>query len=81
MTPQAISTRRRKAHGALQHQRIALQPALSLALLHPALNLFPCPLHVAFGANHPAAFQLFGIEDFPDDADFVLVFQLPEAQF
>ena len=28
-----------------------------------------------------AAFQLFGIEDFPDDADFVLFFQFPEAQF
>ena len=73
--------RRRKARGALQHQRITLQPALPFALLHPVPDLLPGPFHVAFGADRPAAFQLFGIEDFPDDADFVLFFQFPEAQF
>ncbi len=81
MTPQAISTAAARLAASLQHQRITLQPALPFALLHPAPDLLPGPFHVAFGADRPAAFQLFGIEDFPDDADFVLFFQFPEAQF
>lgn len=72
---------RRQARGALQHQRVAFQAPLSFALLHPALHLLPGAFHVAFGADCTAAFQFFGIEDFPDDADFVLFFQLPQTQF
>ena len=71
----------RKARGALQHQCVAFQAPPVPALFHPALHLLPGPLHVAFGADHPAAFQFFGVEYLPDDAGFFLAFQLPETQF